>query len=431
MLNPVALTGIGAVMPSGSGLAPLWQQWLAGQPAFTPFHHPQLRTQRISHYAAISEPLRGEARDAVPYKLRRFGTEVAFWAVHAAGMAISDSGLDWAAIAEERRGLFSGQGDYTSPNFGSLQRAVSNARQADGSLNWQQLGEEALYRRGADPFMSIKGLANNALALTSLSWRCRGVGAAFVQNEAAGIAALRQAMFELQQGRCDVALVLATGSYNEPLTLAELLHRGLLGSAAVAQLTPFDDTAAGTVLGEGAVALLLESEAAARRRGATIHGLLHAPGCYAGPHNRIEQQGDPQGYQQALAHAQASGPQPELNSSASALLADGRGIPALDRHEAAALQALQAPAPAISSPRAITGVIPAAGALADIALASQVLRHATLPAMRTSTHANSCTSLQHAGLALHAPVHRPFHQVWCLQQGFSGFHSAVALTSAS
>ena len=37
-------------------------------------------------------------------------------------------------------------------------------------------------------------------------------------------------------------------------SLAELLHRGLLGSSAVAQLNPFDPAAAGTVLGEGAVA---------------------------------------------------------------------------------------------------------------------------------------------------------------------------------
>ncbi|WP_255991038.1 beta-ketoacyl synthase N-terminal-like domain-containing protein [Chitinolyticbacter albus] len=430
MLDAVALTGIGVVAPTGLGLDALWQRWLSGRDALSPFAQPQLRSRRIARYGQVPNEARVAAREAVPYKLRRFGTEPAFWAVHAVGEAIGDAAMDWDGVPEERRGLFSGQGDYTSPNFGSLQRAVSQAKGRDGALDLVLLAQEALNRRGADPSMSIKGLANNALALASLTWRCRGVGVAFVQNEAAGIAALRQALFELQQGRCDVAVVLATGSYAEALTLAELLRRGLLGEQAVAALQSFDEAASGAVLGEGAVALLLERRQDAVARGARIHGLVHAPGSYAGVRSQIELglgEHEDQGYQGAFNEAVGAAEQPPWYGPATAVLADGRGVPALDAHEAQSLARVFDTEVAISCPRPVTGVIPAAGALLDLALASRVLADGLLPAVPGLIRPIE----PQLGWARGEAALRRFEQAWCLQQGFSGFYSAVALTRAA
>ncbi|UXI69105.1 beta-ketoacyl synthase N-terminal-like domain-containing protein [Tahibacter amnicola] len=424
-LPPVAITGIGSVLPSGAGVAPHWQQWCEDTPALGAFGHALFRTQRITVYGGIAAGLRRDALESVPFKLRRYSTEPSQWAVHAAGQAIADAALDWDSVAEDRRGLFSGQGDYTQPDIGSVRAAVLAARQPGGNIDYNALGRLALSRRGADPFISIKGLANNALALVSLTFRCRGVGAAYVQNEAAGIAALRRAVFELSHGHCDIALVVACGSYAEPFTLAELWGRGLLGQdgAIPDRLAAFDQKASGTVLGEGAVALLLERPADARARGARTHALVHGAKSYAARINRLENHTDhgaELGYRSVARHL------PTLEGPV-AVMADGRGHPALDRFEAGQIQAAVPEAVPVSSARAITGVVPAAGALADLALATQVLANDQLPAIPGLDQ----PVLAGPDWVRATPRTGRFEHVLCLQQGFSGFFSAVTVSRAA
>jgi 3-oxoacyl-[acyl-carrier-protein] synthase II len=415
----VAISGIGAVLPTGLGIGPAWDCWLGGESAIGSFSHPLLRTRRIVRYGAVPADARATARDSTAFKMRRYGTGPSLWAVNAAEQAIADSGIDWDATDEARRGAFTGQGDYSFPDFDSLRGALASARGGGDRFDQRKLARQAMYHRGADPFISIKALANISLALTSLKLRCRGVGCAYVQNEAAAISALNRGIFELRERRCDVALVIACGSYAEPFTLAQMWTRGLLGTetAPADAVRSFDADARGAVLGEGAVALLLERRDDVEKRAGTIHGVVETARSYAAPSLRTEELAEPS-YRYVVAS--------KLNEGRWAAIADGRGHPLLDRIEARSItDALPKEVP-VSTTRGIGGVIPAAGALLDIALATRVLATGALPQIQ---------GLQRPvddgpAWVQEAPMRRDFDHALCLQQGFSGYHSGAIVRRA-
>ena len=88
--------------------------------------------------------------------------------------------------------------------------------------------------------------------------------------------AIGEAYLKVASGLADVAL---TGGAECPLqrdVAAAFQASGILArdNGAPAACRPFDRHRCGTALGEGAAALVLESEAHARARGARIHALL-------------------------------------------------------------------------------------------------------------------------------------------------------------
>lgn len=419
-MTQIAISGIGAVLPTGLGIDAAWDCWRKGGSAIGPFSHPLLRTQRIARYGAVPDAAREAARESTAFKMRRYGTGPSLWAVNAAEQAVADSGINWNAIDERRRGAFSGQGDYSFPDFSALRAAHAAARMDDGHFDPRALARHAMYRRGTDPFISIKSLANNALALTSLTLRCQGVGCAYVQNEAASISALNRAIRELRAGQCDVALVIACGSYAEPFTLAQMWTRGLLGTphAPAGALRSFDANAEGAVLGEGAVALLLERRDDVERRHGASHGVIEIARGYAAPVLRTEALIGP-AYRPIVPAQWQEGQW--------AVIADGRGHPQLDRIEALSLsEAIPGDVP-VTTARASSGVIPAAGALLDIALATRVLATGTLPPIAGLQH----PVLDGPAWVRDAPERRRFDYALCLQQGFSGYHSAAVVGRAN
>jgi 3-oxoacyl-[acyl-carrier-protein] synthase II len=418
-MTEIAISGIGAVLPTGLGIGPAWDSWLGGNSAVGTFSHPLLRTQRIVRYGAVPEDARAIARESTAFKMRRYGTGPSLWAVNAAEQAIADSGIDWDAMNEERRGAFTGQGDYSFPDFDALRGAFASARREADPFDQRKLARQAMHHRGADPFISIKALANNALALTSLKLRCRGVGCAYVQNEAAAISALNRGILELREMRCDVALVIACGSYAEPFTLAQMWARGLLGTecAPVDAIRSFDADARGAVLGEGAVALLLERRDDIQKRTGTIHGVVEIARGYAAAALRTEELREP-----SYRHVVTS----KFDHGRWAAIADGRGHPLLDRIEARSIaDALPKDMP-ISTTRAIGGVIPAAGVLLDIALATRVLATGMLPQIQCLRQPVD----DGPAWVREAPMHHDFDHALCLQQGFSGYHSAAIVQRA-
>lgn len=419
-MTDIAITGIGAVLPTGLGIKSAWDCWRRSDSAIGAFSHPLLQTRRIVRYGAVPDEAQATARESTAFKLRRYGTGPSLWAVNAAEQAVADSGIDWNAVDETRRGAFSGQGDYSFPDFGALRTALAIAHDDDGAIDQRALARHAMYRRAADPFISIKSLANNALALTSLKLRCRSVGCAYVQNEAAAISALNRAILELREGRCDVALVIACGSYSEPFTLAQMWTRGLLGTEQVPadRVCSFDAGATGVVLGEGAVTLVLERRDDVEKRNGAIHGLVDIARGYASSGLRTEELAEP-----VYRHVVPQG----LEKGRWAVLADGRGHTRLDRNEARSLADALPPDLPVSTTRTVTGVIPAAGVLLDIALATRVIAEGVLPPIAGLEQPVA----DELAWVRDAPAHRDFDHAICLQQSFSGYHSAAVVHRAS
>lgn len=426
-----AITGIGMVLPTGGGIDALWSRWLAQASALRPYCSETISSQRIGYYGAVDAQDHVLAREAVPHKLRRYGTPTAYLGVSAAGQALRQAGLDAAgasgvpgASRRERWGLYTAQGDYTSSSFLGFARAL-DAQPGTGTsaaLDFKRLTDDALNRRGLDPFSAIKGLANNLLALVSLTHRFCGEGGAFVQSESAVHAALDAALFALRERHCDLALVVSAGSYDEVWTLAELTQRGAL-SACTRQahsLRSFDRSRDGTVLAEGAVALVLESAAHARGRGAQPLGWIRGAGCSASALGQpLPDAAYRRATERALRQAGAAAlPQAEIDAA----LVDGKGTLDGDSDEIRLLRHLGLHGLPLSTVRPITGLV-AAGALVDVALATALLQHGRIPPVAGLDDPQDSTLNWVRGSAREQPLRR----VLTLQHGFGGFCSAVVV----
>ena len=421
--SAIAVTGIGALLPTGIGIQALWHAWCAQQPGFSPFGTHWLSSRLIPRYGHIASEHEEQARQLIPHKLRRYASQATQWGMHAAQQAMTAAGVSSSNTPGERRGLFTAQADYASPSLQGFQRAIT-AGQQEGRFDVPLATEEALLRRGVDPFIAIKSLANNQLALLSLTHGFRGAGGAFVQNESACLAALDAARFSLEQDECDWALVVASGSYLCPLTLKELYQGGELSTATREDaLHAFDPANSGTVLADGAMALVLERADRAQARGAPIQLLLQGMGSHA---PKQVGQWDDSGYHHAVRRAgMAAG-----LAGIDALLITAHGGEKQDRAELnALLQLLEGSQKPITTPRPVVGLVAGCGPLIDLALAAKLFAEQYLPAIPFLTQrpdpATNRLALATQGQAM------PLKRLLCLQQARTGLHSALALAHPS
>lgn len=265
--NAIVITGTGCVLPGCDTQEQLWERLLTGKTAVSPYRDAHIKTTLVRKFGRVTTAQDKAASQVVPFKLRRYASPCSQWGVKAASDAIAHASLDLTQMPNDRCGLFTAQGDYLFPSVPSFSRGITKALD-HGSLNLPFLTDEFLHHRGMDPFMSIKCLANNMLAIASLTFGTRGDCGAFVQNKSALISALRSAVFSLKHGYSDVALLICAGSYNEVLTLGEMYQQGYLSPCAdgATSLRPFDLRRNGTIVGEGAIAFVLETAAHAQKR---------------------------------------------------------------------------------------------------------------------------------------------------------------------
>lgn len=142
---------------------------------------------------------------------------------------------------------------------------------------------------------------------------------------------------------------------------------------------PFDRTRAGLNLGEGAAFLILESEEAARRRGASPLAILSGYGnaCDAFHQTASSEKGEGpfRAMQQALAMAGIPA------SAVSYVNAHGTGTPNNDASESEAIRRIFGPAyPPVSSTKGFTGHTTSASGSIEAVFCLLAMRHGFLPA---------------------------------------------------
>jgi len=381
--DEIVVTGMGMVLPTGLGMEPLWSAFVSAKPSFSTYRHKRIKTSLIPLFGHVPQPLLANARESVPHKLRRFIPDYTACAVLSAKEALSDAGDSWSKVSEERRSLFTSQSDSTAWDVFSFANALDASYQANG-IDFQKFTEEALHARGVDPFLAIKNLSNNVLAIISLVYRFRGDCGAFVQDESAALSALLRACFSLRHGHSDIALVVGAGTYNEALVLTEHYKLGHLSPCHQGpySLRSFDVERDGTLLSEGAVALVLERAEDAKRRGATPH--LKLGGMVSTTFDRRHQIHNPLIAQKVISLLDQEGIAPQ---DLGVICADGKGVVKNDADEIGLMEALfrnvEVP---VTSVRPIVGVLNAAGPLTDIAVVSAMFREKTIPPIATLRH---------------------------------------------
>ncbi len=416
----VAITGAGCVLPGSPTIEAYWQRLVSGCSAITPYRDRHIDSTIISNFGGVDDEQHAAALDALPFKLRRYGTPCSQWSVKASADAFASARLDIGTIPDERRGIFTAQGDYMYPSLPSFTAGVAAALHKR-SLDIGTLTHEFMHLRGVDPFFVIKCLANNLLAITSLAFEMRGDCGAFVQDDSAVIAALRSAVFSLRHGYCDVALLVCAGSYNEAMTFAEMRQLGHLSECrdGAASLRPFDLRSDGAILGEGAIAMVLETAEHAQQRGVRPLAAVSGIGCAIDMGGAT---GNANPYRHCVQQAVcAAGIAP---ADIDAIVATGRGSVRHDREELQMIESLPDlnPSLPVTCVTPITGSVPACPVKLLAAIA--MLQHQQVPPIAHLEQPLATRLKLVQGNALHRPV----RQVLTLTAGHTGSHSAILLS---
>lgn len=123
------------------------------------------------------------------------------------------------------------------------------------------------------PYTVVRVMANSAASHLAMRHQLRAAQLAVSNACASSAQAIGEALWLLRNGRADVALV---GGSEAMLHIGSAMGWQAMGvmapldaEAPEQSCRPFDDARKGLVLGEGAAALVLETEAHARARGAT------------------------------------------------------------------------------------------------------------------------------------------------------------------
>jgi 3-oxoacyl-(acyl-carrier-protein) synthase len=369
--NDIVLTGCGLVSPAGRGRESVFQAWQQRRSALQQGSHaPQFRRQRADWFAAVPQQLTDTAWDSVPRKLRRFAPEYSAWALLATRDALSEAGLELSQVDGERCGLYCAQGDSTNGSVIPFTAALQALppQQRNDLAAWT---DELLQRRRFDPFTVIRSLGNNMLGIVSHSLQLRGDCASYVQDESAAIAAVQRAQFSLRHGYCDIAIVVASGSFNDARMLLEYRNLGYLSPCAQGadSIRGFDLEADGTALGEGACALILERADAAKARGAGVLAQIREARACSG------EAGLRALAQQLRAVLPAEG--------ADSVLLDGKGLAHTDIAQLQLLDALPHGCSRLSSLTQIIGVIGTAAPLVTLAAQLASHEHGLLPCIHT------------------------------------------------
>jgi 3-oxoacyl-[acyl-carrier-protein] synthase II len=236
---------------------------------------------------------------------------------------------------------------------------------------------------------------------------------------ATGIWAIAQGFELIQTRQCDCVIA---GAVEAPITPLTLIGFDKMGALAKTGSYPFDAHREGLVLGEGGAVFVLESAAAAQRRGAKIYGRILGVGLTADGYHVSAP--DPH-HSRAIAAIQHCLHRSHLEPDAIDYIhAHGTGTRLNDQNEAALIQSIFPPKVPVSSTKGATGhTLGASGAL-GIAFCLQTFQYQALP---------PCVGLQQMDGDLNlvrsarsAIVNRAL----CLSFGFGGQNAAIALERA-
>ena len=261
----IVITGIGVVSPIGVGQEEFWQSLLDGTCGMG------VR----EGFSSVDSPLRIEAkvkefdakRYVKPRKVLKIMCEPIQFACAAAAMAMEQANIERESISPDRIGtIFGTESFFANPN------EVADAFRtclAGRKFDYEQWGEIGI--KQIQPLWMLKYLPNMAASHIAISLDARGPSNSICQGEVSGLLALIEAADLIQRGVADVVLTGGTGS---PREYSALLTRGCHTLSKrihepESACRPFDRDRDGTVAGEGAGAIVLESAEHAQKRGAT------------------------------------------------------------------------------------------------------------------------------------------------------------------
>lgn len=426
-MNRVVISGIGLVTALGTGTEVTWQALLDGTSAvrrISRFDAASLRTQLGAEIEAF------DAASFLPRRALRNMTRDDQLAVAGAALAIRDAGPVLAHHDLAEAGLFIG-GSKEISDPAKVIDAVLVSRNPDGSTDMARMGTE-----GAEqfyPLFYVEGLQAASLFYVSQPHGLRGTNTYFAGAGDAGITAIGRAYRAIRRGEATMAVA---GGFDDATSWWSMTKLDALGVMSASNdlgegaCRPYHRDRDGFVPGEGAAFVVLEDEAAARGRGATVYAEVTGMG--AGFDRDGLVQPSPDG--QALARA-IGGALDEAGLSPAAVdyvAADGCATALGDASEAAALISALGPAAsrvAASTVKAATGHLLAGAGALNVAVAALAISQGMVPPTLNLTNVDPrCEGIDWvSGKARELEVR---HAV-AIGRGLEGQNLALAMAASS
>ncbi|MFZ4116305.1 MAG: beta-ketoacyl synthase N-terminal-like domain-containing protein [Chthoniobacterales bacterium] len=400
------ITGMGAWSAGGTDLPTLWKNTLQGYVAATIETFPHLESA-LPVYRASSPRFEGQERAFL-----RNADRAAHLALAAAHEAWNHAGLTIGDIPPERIGVI----------IGSARGPINLQEKYAASPTSTDVHERPR------PSVSLYTTFSSIAGLVAKAFKVEGPSFMVSSSCTSAATALHAALGIIQSGLLDVVIV---GGVEAPL-MGSLLEQyqgtGILSTQqpATQALTPFDRDRSGTVLGEGAAFVILESEASVIRRNASVLGHLKAIALAS--QSRYRTGLDPEGtsLQKILHHSlqEAS----LLPHDIALLHLHGTGTrlnDLLESHAVASFFGSLTEQPYACATKAITGHTLGAAALFQVVLTLCALRDGIVPPVTNCRSLDPECSLR---LATTNTTLNRSSKALCLTLGFWGNISSVILS---
>lgn len=418
-MNDVVITGVGLATGLGVDTTASWEGMLEGRSAIGPlttFDTEPLHTRQGAEIADF------RPRDFADRRALRMMTREDQLAVAGATLAMDDAGLGVDDLDGDMGGLYlGGNKEVSEPE--RITDGIVAARGPDGTATIERFMAEG--KDKVFPLFYVEGLQAAALFYISDKYQLRGANCYYHGTADASATAIGRAARAVRRGEVEVAIA---GGFDAPVwwwpmtrmdALGVLSDRNEMGPAA---FRPYDVDRSGSIFGEGAAIVVLESADHARARGATPYGRLAG---FGGGHDAGRQlTPDPEGrgLVAAMRHALADAG----TDTVSWIAAHGCATRLGDPSETAAIREVfgQQTPPASSVKPATGHLVAGAGAL-NVAVAALAVRHGAVPPTLNLDTPDPTCALDHVP---HEAREMPVDHAMALARGLEGQNVALVVS---
>ena len=347
----VVVTGLGAVTPLGLDVKTTWEGFKNGANGIGPI--------TLFNTENFKATLAAEVKDFDPKEYLEVNEilrtdRYAQFAVAAAKQAADDSKIE-GNVAPERFAVLFGTGI--------------------GGINTFETEHAKLLDKGprrVSPLFVPMMIANMASGIIAIKHGCKGSAMPCVTACASGSNAIGEAARLIRHGYADAVITGGAEAAITPSAVAGFvnMHALSVSSDPDAASLPFDSRRGGFVMGEGAVALILEEYEHAKARGAEIYGEVCGYGSTCDAYHITAPHPEAEGGTQAMKNAMAEAGYSENDTVY--VNAHGTGTPMNDAIETIAIKKALGEENArkayVSSTKSMTGhMLGAAGAVEALA----------------------------------------------------------------
>jgi 3-oxoacyl-[acyl-carrier-protein] synthase-1 len=419
----VVVTGSGAICAAGKSPEEIWGAAWTGRSAIRPIQ--QWDTSGWPTTLAAEIPGLDPRALVEDRKIHKLVQRTDLLGLYVAGRALDDAGLvayrealesaDAAAV-NDRTGIYVGSGSGGYQNEHEFFPLLTIANGDLGTFGRELVGS-------VNPMWLLRSMPSNVLCHIGIRYGLKGPNACVTNHSVSGSLAVVEAAAALRAGEADRALAVGHDAPIEPQMVLVYHQLGLLSADG---LWPFDARRNGSVLGEGAAALVLETAAAAAARGAHVIGEFLGSGCASDAEGLLAIRPDGDGLAGAIIMAldDAGIRAAEVGM----IVAHGSGTRQSDASEAAAIhQAFGATIPPVTAFKWASGHPLAASGTLDAVLALVALRRGVVPGVATLRQLDPDLG----ALPVSAGPQAPRSDVaLVLNRGFGGSNTALLFRAA-